>query len=137
MSDNRKGLFLIKLTCWLGIIADALWAIGLFVPSLYGLLVGISGFVPDLHMRLAMGIGGSLMAGWTLLLLWLLMKPIERRIVFLLTAFPVLVGLFTVALVDFMQGNRFVVWILVKSAILFVMMVMSFVISRNISKEGP
>lgn len=137
MSDNRKGLFLIKLTCWLGIIADALWAIGLFVPSLYGLLVGIPGFVPDLHMRLAMGIGGSLMAGWTLLLLWLLMKPIERRIVFLLTAFPVLVGLFTVALVDFMQGNRFVVWILVKSAILFVMMVMSFVISRNISKEGP
>lgn len=76
------------------------------------------------------------MAGWTLLLIWLLMNPIERRIVFLLTAFPVLVGLFAVTLIDFLQGNRFVAWILAKSAILFVMMITSYVFSRNISKEN-
>jgi hypothetical protein len=43
--------------------------------------------------RYAMGIGASLMAGWTLLLLWGAAKPIERRDLLLLTVFPVIAGI--------------------------------------------
>ena len=40
-----------------------------------------------------MGVGASLMLGWTFLLLWADRRPVKRRGVLLLTAFPVLVGL--------------------------------------------
>ena len=41
----------------------------------------------------AMGIGASLMAGWTLLLLWGAASPIERRDLLILTVFPVIAGI--------------------------------------------
>lgn len=43
--------------------------------------------------RYAMGIGASLMAGWTVLLLWGAVHPIERRALLLLTVFPVITGI--------------------------------------------
>ncbi len=41
-----------------------------------------------------MGLGASLMFGWTVLLLWAYRRPMERRGVLLITIFPVIVGLF-------------------------------------------
>ncbi len=69
------------------------------------------------------------MAGWTLLLLWAVRAPIERRAVILLTAFPVVFGMFVVALVGFLDGNSSNVWILVKSVILLVSMSASYVLA--------
>jgi hypothetical protein len=40
-----------------------------------------------------MGMGASLMIGWTFLLIWADRSPVERRGVLLLTVFPVLFGL--------------------------------------------
>jgi hypothetical protein len=40
-----------------------------------------------------MGVGASLMAGWTILLIWADRRPIERKGVLLITVFPVLFGL--------------------------------------------
>lgn len=58
---NQK-IFLIKLVYWLGIGADSLWAVGLLIPQVFGILIGNPEFNPDIQTRL-MGIGGSLMAG--------------------------------------------------------------------------
>lgn len=62
-------MFLIKIAYWLGIGADALWAVALFIPNIFGILTGQPAFNPDLQVRLIMAIGGALMTGWTLLLL--------------------------------------------------------------------
>jgi len=43
--------------------------------------------------RFAMRLGASLMAGWTVLLLWGGIRPIERRDLLLLTVFPVVTGI--------------------------------------------
>jgi hypothetical protein len=43
--------------------------------------------------RYAMGIGASLMAGWTVLLIWGSLKPIERRDLLIITVFPVVTGI--------------------------------------------
>ena len=43
--------------------------------------------------RFAMGIAAALMAGWTLLLLWAALDPLERRGILLLTVFPVIAGI--------------------------------------------
>ena len=133
--NAQKRMFLIKLPYWLGIGADALWAIGLFFPQLFGMLTNRPDFDPDLQIRLIMGIGGSLMTGWTFLLLWAVKQPVERRVVSLLTAFPVLFGLILVALIGFLEGNTANIWILIKSVILFIFMVTSYILAGNIVKQ--
>jgi hypothetical protein len=119
---------------WLGIAADALWAIGLIFPRVFGILLGNPDFAPDLQVRSIMGIGASLMIGWTFLLLWAVREPIERRVVILLTAFPVVFGIFVVALIDFLAGNTFILWILVKTTILFISMIASYLLANQMGR---
>ena len=133
--NEQKRMFLIKIAYWLGIGADALWAVGLLFPQIFGLLTGNPDFNPDLQTRLILGIGGSLMAGWTFLLLWAVRQPVERRVVILLTAFPVIFGLFVVALIGFMEGNTANLWILIKNSILFISMVTSYILADRMAKE--
>ena len=135
MNEQKSKMFLIKLPYWLGIGADALWAIGLLFPSIFIILTSTPDFNPDLQVRLIMGIGGTLMTGWTVLLIWALMKPIERRFVILLTAFPVVFGLFIVALIRFLDGNTFEIWILIKTILLFVSMIMSYILASRMNKD--
>jgi hypothetical protein len=135
MDTQKRETFLIKVAYWLGIGADALWAVGLLVPQVFGILTGDPDFDPDSQVRAIMGIGASLMTGWTLLLLWAVRKPIERRVVILLTAFPVVSGMFVVALVGFLNGNTFNLWILVKSSILFISMITSYLLANQMNKE--
>jgi hypothetical protein len=66
-----------------GAVVDGLLAILMLVPS----RMGEAGF------RYAMGLGATLMFGWTALLLWAYRRPMERKGVLLLTIFPVITGL--------------------------------------------
>ena len=54
--------------------------------------------------RYAMGIGASLMAGWTLLLLWGAASPIERRDILLLTVCPVITGILFATVIAARRG---------------------------------
>lgn len=72
-----------------------------------------------------MAMGGVLMAGWTVLLLWAVRRPIERRFVILLTAL-VVAALFLLALVNVLKGNTNEYWILIKCLVLFVAMLTSY-----------
>jgi hypothetical protein len=136
MPKKERTMLLIKLPYWLGIVADALWAVILLFPSVFALVMGRADFVPDLQFRLVMAIGGILMAGWTILLIWAVQSPIERRFVILLTAILVC-GFFVVALVGLLAGTQFNIWILAKTAILFITMVISYFLSGKYSSEIP
>ena len=135
MFKTNQKMFIIKFPYWLGIAADALWAVALLVPSVFGMILNNPDFNPDLQTRLIMGIGGSLMTGWTLLLYWAVRKPIERRMVALLTVFPVVFGLFFIALFGFLGGNTSNIWILTKTIILFICMVTSYIFAGKIAYE--
>ena len=129
-------MFIIRFAYWLGIAADALWAVALLIPQVFGALTGNPDFHPELQLRLAMGIAGSLMTGWTVLLIWAVREPIERRFVIILTAFPVVFGMFIVALVGFLAGNIFGIWILIKTTVLIISMVTSYVLASRIAKKN-
>ena len=129
-------MFWIKFPYFLGITADALWAVALLIPAVFGLLLGNPNFIPDLQVRLIMTIGGILMTGWTLLLIWGVRKPVERRMVILLTAFPVVFGLFFIALFGFLSGNTSNIWILIKTIFLFVTMITSYILAGKIGHEN-
>lgn len=136
MNEKKRRLFLIRIAYWLGIAADALWAVGLLVPQVFGIMTGNPDFNPDLQLRLTMSVGGTLMTGWTFLLLWAVRKPIERRFVILLTAFPVVFGLFIVALVEVLEGNTFEIWILIKNSVLFISMINSYILAGKVAKDN-
>ncbi len=83
-----------------------------------------------------MSVGGILMVGWTLLLLWGVQNPIERRFIILLTVFPVVFGLFFVSLIAYISGNPACLWIVIKTALLFVTMVISYTLASKIAKDS-
>ncbi len=128
-SDLRR--IAIVIPYWLGSGADARWAIALFTPRLFSALIGNFELDPDQDYRLIMAIGGVLMTGWTILLLWAVRDPIERRFVILLTAFPVVFGFWTIALIQVLAGNTLQIWILVKTTILFASMIASYFLASS------
>ncbi|MFC1695268.1 hypothetical protein ACFL1C_03980 [Pseudomonadota bacterium] len=128
-------LWLIKFPYWLGIAADALWAAALLFPPVFGVLTGVDDLSPDWQMQSVMTIGGVLMAGWTVLLLWAVRRPIERRFVILLTAI-VVAALFVLALVNVLKGNTNEYWILIKCLVLFVAMLTSYSLAGKMDRTA-
>jgi hypothetical protein len=126
MKTQKLTTFLIKFPYIVGIGADALWAVGLFFPAVYRILVGAPGFSPDFQVSQIMRIGGILMTGWTILLLWALKNPIDRRFIIILTAFPVIFGLLLVSIGNLVNGNTYCIWILVKTTILLISTLISY-----------
>ena len=135
MNEQKKRMFWIKFPYWLGIGADAIWAVALFVPPVFSILTCNRGFNPDLQIRLIMGICGSLMTGWTFLLLWAIRKPIEGKFVILLTAFPVVFGMLIMTLIGILEGNTSNLWILIKCLILIISMFTSYILAGKMVKE--
>ena len=131
--NEQKKMFLIKLPYWLGICADALWAVGLLFPKVFVILINNPGFSPDHQTKDIMLIGGILMTGWTFLLIWAVRKPVERRSVIFLTAFPVVFGIFFVVLKGFLEGVTANLWLLIKTTILFITMMISYILAGKMS----
>jgi len=113
---GNKILWL-RISYWVGAIADALTLVPMLSPKLGGLAFGINDFDPGNEYRYAMGMGASLMLGWTFLLIWADRKPVERKGVLLLTVFPVifglaLAGIFLVIVNLVPVGRMIPIWIL-------------------------
>jgi hypothetical protein len=83
----------LRISYWAGAILDAAAALSMLSPELFATVNGLPNFHPGIEYRFAMGMGASLMLGWTVLLLWADRKPIERKGVLLITLLPVVVGL--------------------------------------------
>jgi hypothetical protein len=78
-----------------GALVDALAAIGMAVPRLYGPTLRFDRRFERRgpEFEYAMRAGAPLMMGWTILLLWADKRPLERRGVLPITVVPVLAGL--------------------------------------------
>lgn len=75
----------------------ASYLVGVVVDGLVGVLMLVPGRMGETEFRYAMGLGASLMFGWTALLIWAYRRPMDRRGVLVLTIFPVITGLVTSA----------------------------------------
>jgi hypothetical protein len=134
--EPRRTILALKTICWLGVVADALWTLALAYPPLYGSLTGQAPFEPELPHRLTMGVGASLMAGWTALLAWTSRDPVSRRAVLLMTACPVILGLIVVVLVGATYGNFSGGWIVGKLVFLGGAMLTGFHLARRMARES-
>jgi len=84
---------MLRISFLVGAITDGLAIIPMVFPRIGSVLFGgdLTRLGPEYHY--AMGIGASLMAGWTALLIWGAISPIERRDILLLTLVPVITGI--------------------------------------------
>ena len=83
----------VRISYWVGAVVDAVAAVQMLHPPLFAFGMGFQEFHPGADYRYAMGMGASLMLGWTALLLWADRRPLERRGVLPLTVLPVIAGL--------------------------------------------
>ena len=87
-----NGVLALRVFFVAGAVVDALAVVAPLSPAISRMMLGVD--VPGTSALLyAMRTGASLMLGWTCLLVWAALRPIERRTIALLTVVPVLVGL--------------------------------------------
>ena len=84
----------LRVSYWAGALTDAIAALRMLFPQLAN----------GVEYRYAMGLGASLVLGWTLLLIWADRKPVERKGVLLLTVFPVITGIIIAELYAYFTG---------------------------------
>ncbi len=75
---------MLHIAYWLGILLDALAFVQMAFPDLGRRMLG-STFTPGPEYVFAINLGAGLMLAWTLLLVWADRKPVERRMILLLT----------------------------------------------------
>jgi len=83
----------VRATFWIGALFDALVAVGMLHPPLLAAALGVGPTPTAVDARAALAMAAALMVGWTALLLWGSLRPVERRGVLVLTVCPVIVGL--------------------------------------------
>ena len=84
---------MLRASFWVGAIVDLLAALQLLVPGLWVSMGGFPAAEANGTLTYALIVAGSLMLGWTGLLVWANRKPLERKSILLLTVCPVLLGL--------------------------------------------
>lgn len=86
---KNNAIRFLRISYWSGAILDALAALTMLFPDLFAFSGRLENFDPGADYRYAMGMGASLMIGWTALLLWADRKPMERKGILLVTLIPV------------------------------------------------
>lgn len=104
--EIKGPVTLLRISFWTGAIVDGFVAVQMVFPDFWASFNKLTAHQNTLELTAALGIGASLMFGWTVLLLWADRKPVERRGILLITVFPVVAGLFTYNLLGIASGLR-------------------------------
>lgn len=135
----NKAIRLLRVSYWIGAVADGFFAIALISPKLWGMALKIAPFNPDLQHRIDMGVGASLMLSWTVLLLWADRKPMERKGVLLLTVFPALTCLAATGFAAVVTGAnslRNMIHVFILQGSLTVLFLSAYVRARRAGSAG-
>ncbi len=128
---------MLKIAFWIGAITDALAAVIMIFPELGAYFFKHEEVAITPEYRYALRMGAALMVGWTALLIWGSIKPVERRGILVLTVFPVITGIVLAQIYAVCSGyievaRIFPLWIhltLISSFFLF-----SYFNSRNLKQ---
>ena len=124
----KNPVLLLKLSYIIGAILDVLVAIQMLFPDVLALTAGLGVFAPGSDYLYASYMSGVMMIGWTVLLVWGYMKPVERKDILLITVFPVVVGLMVSDILSTAAG-----FLPQMTAILFLVIQISLVILFTVS----
>jgi hypothetical protein len=117
---------LLVISYWIGIVADAVATLLLFSPTVANFVLQPQPFEISANYLYVTRIAGALMLGWTILLFWAQLKPVERADILLITLFPV-VTLLTVAAVLVAKSNQISISSLLPMFILYFVVYCTFI----------
>jgi hypothetical protein len=86
---EKTKIVILRSNFLFGAIVDAFYVFPLLIPKFGLMMMGITNFEITFEFQYVMGIAAALDIGWTVLLIWAFMKPIERRGVAFITVFAV------------------------------------------------
>ena len=111
---------------WIGIIADALATFLLFSPQIAAMVLRPQPFeISEIYLYVSR-VAGALMFGWTVLLVWGVMKPVERAGILVITLFPV-VTILAWAAVVVVKSNQIPFDNVLPMFILYVVVFLTFI----------
>jgi hypothetical protein len=76
---RNNAILWLRISYWTGAVVDLIAGLMMLIPSLFAFMNRPVNFHPADDFRFAMGMGMPLMFGWTVLLLWVDRKPLERK----------------------------------------------------------
>lgn len=82
----------LRISYWVGAVVDALAAGIILDQAIFAHISPLTHYAPQAPYRYAMGLGGSLMFGWSILLLWADRRPLDRKAILPITNL-VIIGL--------------------------------------------
>ena len=125
----------LKIAFLAGIITDALALVPILYPPMAKSMWGFDKFSDNYFF--AMGYSASLMAGWTLVLIWAYKRPLERKFIAFLTIL-VIIGLIATEIFAIANGSiniNKIISTLILQIVLLGLFSFSYVTTHNISKE--
>ena len=118
----------------IGIIADALATILLFSPKIANIVLQPQPFeISEIYLYVSR-VAGALMFGWTALLIWGAIKPIERVDILMITLFPV-VTILALAAILLVKSNQIPFDKVLPMLILYVIIFLTFIPSYLWAKK--
>jgi len=129
----KRRFILLRITFWLGIIADAIETIRMTFPKLFISTTRIK-LTPDISLQFGLLYVMPVMLGWTILLLWADRKPLERRGI-LLCLLPVVIAAVGVEIFAISKGFVSVQQMIpafVSQSILIGLSIVSYSITRKV-----
>jgi len=86
----RNHITWLRASYWIGAVADAIVAAVMLGQAVLALTSPLTHYTSEIPYRYAMGLAGSLMLGWTFLLLWADRRPVDRSGVLMITNIVIL-----------------------------------------------
>ena len=122
-----------------GAVIDGLTLVPMLVPGVAAAVFGIGDFNPAPEYYFAVRIAAALMAGWTALLVWGALRPVRRRVILLLTVFPVVAGLIAAVLSggvqDFTEWSELAFALGILAAIMAAVLA-AFIVASKLARES-
>ena len=137
---HRGAIGFVRAVFITGAVLDGLTLVPMLVPGVGGAMFGIAEFSPTPEYTYAMGLAAALMAGWTVLLIWGAVRPVQRRALLLFTVVPVVVGLLAsginVAARGFFGWADILPSVIIQSVIIC-LFTGTYIVARKLAQDRP
>ena len=127
----------IKIAYIVGIILDGLMGIDMLLYTFLGKSIYLQNQnipISSSNTQPIMMLGTALMIGWTILLLWGLQKPIERKGTLIITAFPVVFLYLIYDILQLINGVNSILSVLIIRCFLITLLIVAYIFANQIKQ---
>ena len=130
-------MIFIKIAYIVGIILDGLMGFDMLLYTFLGKSLYLQNQnipISSSNTQPVMMLGTALMIGWTILLLWGLLKPIERKGTLIITAFPVVFLYLIYDIIQMINGVNSILSVLIIRSFLIALLIVAYIFANQIKK---